>query len=210
MSSYKLAACRLPGLFIILLGLFLGGCNSEPGNISFSAVIESVSANGIMVSTADDVSFTRAAVFYSQDLQLDFQPAAGQTVILTIRPEVRESYPVQVTAVKIELIKNDTVSYQKITAAEAKGMTDNGQGIILDVRTEEEYNEGHIAGALLLPLAEVEARAAEVLPDKAKAVLVYCRSGRRSALAAQALTQLGYSNVYDLGGINSWPYDVVK
>lgn len=81
--------------------------------------------------------------------------------------------------------------------------------VLLDVRTAEEYAEGHIAGATLLPVDDVEAGAAEVLPDKNKVIYVYCRSGRRSAIAAAALADLGYVNVYDMGGLNDWPYGTV-
>lgn len=82
--------------------------------------------------------------------------------------------------------------------------------IILDVRTEEEFAEGHIPNAVLLPDTEVKQRAEELLPDKEQTILVYCRSGRRSALAAQELADMGYTNVYDFGGILDWTGDVVK
>ena len=99
--------------------------------------------------------------------------------------------------------------YREITAAEAADMMVEGV-VILDVRTQAEYDEGHIPGAVLLPNDEVAARAGEVLPDKEQTILVYCRSGRRSALAAQALAELGYTAVYDFGGIQSWNGEVVK
>jgi rhodanese-related sulfurtransferase len=83
------------------------------------------------------------------------------------------------------------------------------QPIILDVRTPEEYEEGHIEGAILIPDNEITAKAEELLSDKNATILVYCRSGRRSALAAQALSELGYNKIYDFGGIIDWPYDVV-
>lgn len=82
--------------------------------------------------------------------------------------------------------------------------------IILDVRTQAEFAEGHIPNALLLPDNEIKQRAEELLPDKEQTILVYCRSGRRSELAAKELIQLGYTNVYDFGGILDWTGDVVK
>ncbi|MGF7142900.1 rhodanese-related sulfurtransferase [Anaerotaenia torta] len=98
----------------------------------------------------------------------------------------------------------------KIDAKQAKEMMDTDSGlIILDVRTQEEYEESHIKGALLLPDYEISEKAEEQLKDKNTALLVYCRSGRRSALAAQALSDLGYTSVYDFGGIIDWPYDVI-
>lgn len=82
--------------------------------------------------------------------------------------------------------------------------------VLLDVRTAEEYEAGHIQGALLIPEQELAAKAPEMLPDLETPIFVYCRSGRRSALAAQALVDLGYLQVYDFGGINDWPHGLVK
>lgn len=101
--------------------------------------------------------------------------------------------------------------YHKLSAAEAKTVMDTEENVvILDVREQYEYDEGHIQGAVLLPSGSVTAKAAEVLPDKDQKILVYCRSGNRSATAARALVSLGYTQIYDFGGIIDWPYDVVK
>jgi len=98
--------------------------------------------------------------------------------------------------------------YQKISPEEAKQMMDSDAAyILLDVRTEEEFAEGHIAGAILIPDYELAEHAASELPDKSARILLYCRSGRRSANAANLLIELGYTNVYDFGGILDWPYD---
>ena len=105
--------------------------------------------------------------------------------------------------------KSGEATYMNITAAEAKRLMDSEKGyIILDVRTQEEYEEGHIPGAVLIPDTEVEARAEGELPDKDQLILVYCRSGRRSKLAAQILVKLGYTNIKEFGGIIDWPYEV--
>lgn len=99
--------------------------------------------------------------------------------------------------------------YMNITAEEAKVLMDSQEGyIILDVRTQEEYDEGHIPGAILIPNTEIEARAEEELPDKDQLILVYCRSGRRSKQAAEILVELGYTNIKEFGGIIDWPYEV--
>jgi rhodanese-related sulfurtransferase len=79
--------------------------------------------------------------------------------------------------------------------------------IILDVRTEEEYNESHIPDAILIPDYEIMTKAEQVLTDKEQLILVYCRSGRRSKNASQALAELGYTNVKEFGGIIDWPYE---
>ena len=98
--------------------------------------------------------------------------------------------------------------YVNITAEEAKQIMDSEEGyIILDVRTQEEYDEGHIPGAILIPNTEMEAQVEEILTDKAQLILVYCRSGRRSKIAAEALVELGYTNIKEFGGIIDWPYE---
>ena len=99
--------------------------------------------------------------------------------------------------------------YVNITAEEAKQIMDSEEGyIILDVRTQEEYDQGHIPGAILIPDTEIKDKAEEVLTDKDQLILVYCRSGRRSKLAAEALVELGYTNIKEFGGIIDWPYEV--
>lgn len=99
-------------------------------------------------------------------------------------------------------------SYQQISQQEAKEMMDSQEVILLDVREQEEYDQGHIPGAVLLPVGTIsEETAGAVIPEKEDTVLVYCRSGNRSKTAAAALAQLGYTNVYEFGGINTWPYE---
>lgn len=100
---------------------------------------------------------------------------------------------------------------QKISQEEARERMEAGDVIVLDVREQEEYDSGHIPGAVLLPLGAIDREsAAEVIPEKDATVLVYCRSGSRSKRAAKALAELGYTGVYEFGGIMTWPYDVVK
>ena len=102
-------------------------------------------------------------------------------------------------------------TYQQITQKEAKDMMDTQEVIVLDVREQDEFDAGHISGALLLPVGSItKETAAAVIPETDSVVLVYCRSGNRSKTASKALTDLGYTNVYEFGGINDWPYDVVS
>lgn len=96
-----------------------------------------------------------------------------------------------------------------ITAQQAKEIMDTQEGyIILDTRTQEEYDEGHIPGAILIPYDEIIEKAEGILTDKDQLILVYCRSGRRSKIAAQSLVELGYTNIKEFGGIIDWPYGV--
>ena len=104
-----------------------------------------------------------------------------------------------------------SATYEQISGAEAKALMDSESGyIIIDARTQEEYDEGHIPGAILIPEYEIAARAENELPDKDQLILVYCRSGRRSKIAADELVKLGYTNVKEFGGIIDWEYEIVK
>ena len=105
--------------------------------------------------------------------------------------------------------KNQEAVYMNITAAEAKEIMDSEEGyVILDVRTQAEYDKAHIPGAVLIPNTEIEERAEEELTNKDQLILVYCRSGRRSKQAAEILVELGYTNIREFGGILDWPYEV--
>ena len=102
-------------------------------------------------------------------------------------------------------------TYEQITAEQAKTIMDTEKDyIIIDARTEEEFAEGHIENAILIPEYEIANRAEKELPDKEQLILVYCRSGRRSKIASEELVKLGYTNVKEFGGIVDWPYKTVK
>ena len=102
-------------------------------------------------------------------------------------------------------------TYEQITTEQAKNIMDTEKDyVIIDARTEEEFAEGHIENAILIPEYEIAQRAEKELPDKEQLILVYCRSGRRSKIASEELVKLGYTNVKEFGGIIDWPYDVVK
>ena len=104
-----------------------------------------------------------------------------------------------------------SASYDQIGGAEAKALMDSESGyIIIDARTQSEYDEGHIPGAILIPEYEIADRAEKELHDKNQLILVYCRSGRRSKIAAEELVKLGYTNVKEFGGIIDWEYEIVK
>lgn len=106
---------------------------------------------------------------------------------------------------------NSEAVRRTVTAEEGRELLDNTTGaVLLDVRTEEEYLESRIAGAVLLPVDNVGAEVEGLIPDKSTPIVVYCRSGRRSALAADTLEKLGYLAIYDMGGIIDWPYETVS
>ena len=102
-------------------------------------------------------------------------------------------------------------TYEQITAEQAKTIMDTEKDyIIIDARTEEEFADGHIEGAIMIPEYEIAQRAEMELPDKDALILVYCRSGRRSKIASEELVKLGYTNVKEFGGIIDWQYRIVK
>lgn len=115
--------------------------------------------------------------------------------------------PTSITVAK----KGEKIMYEEISQEKAKEIMDgDGEYIVLDVREKDEFDEGHISGAVLLPYTQIDDRAEEMLPDKEKLILVYCRSGRRSKIAASSLIALGYTNVKEFGGIIDWQYGIVK
>ena len=102
-------------------------------------------------------------------------------------------------------------AYMNITQEEAKKIMDSQTGyVILDVREQDEFDAGHIPGATLIPYGSIEEKAPSMLPDKEQLILVYCRSGRRSKIAAEALEKMGYTNIKEFGGIIDWPYEIVE
>ncbi len=119
----------------------------------------------------------------------------------------------QTAPVQPEPVQQETALeavYARITPEEAKERMGQEGVIVLDVRTQEEYDSGHIEGAILLPVDQIKDQAMKVLPDKESEILVYCRSGNRSKAASEALVDMGYMKVFDFGGINDWPYETVK
>ena len=111
----------------------------------------------------------------------------------------------------VEVGKAESVAvYKKISAPEVKAFMDSGEPyILIDVRTDQEFQESHIQGAILIPSTEIKNRAVSELPNTDSLIFVYCRSGRRSSMVAKELILLGYSRVYDIGGIVAWPYGTV-
>jgi rhodanese-related sulfurtransferase len=131
-------------------------------------------------------------------------------VMLTAcRTEKAEDISISVSE-SAEITEDVVLTYEQISAEDAKKLMDTASDyIIVDARTTEEFAEGHIPNAILIPEYEIADRAPAELPDKDRLILVYCRSGRRSKIASQALVELGYTNVKEFGGIIDWPYDVV-
>ncbi len=103
-----------------------------------------------------------------------------------------------------------TTGYTIIKADEAKKMMDAGNVIVVDVRTDSEYADKHIPNAINIPVESITTKQPDLLPDLNQTILVYCRTGIRAATASQKLVEIGYTKVYDMGGIVDWPYETVK
>ncbi len=215
---HRIKSCLLMVCIILVL---LAGCSQtsleqpleENDYIEFVGVIVSIDNGNWVVTTTYDVGFDKASVSFIEHVAIPFNPMVGQQIAFTIEPLIRESYPVQVTAVKVSLVdtQRPTATYIRISAKEAKRIMDEEQEVIvLDVRTLSEFQQGHIEGAILLPVDEIQDRARALLSDFDQKILVYCRSGSRSAMAARMLIEMGYTQVLDFGGIIHWPYEIVK
>ena len=106
---------------------------------------------------------------------------------------------------------SENVSYQQITQEKAKEMMQADDGhIIVDVRRQDEYDSGHIPGAILIPNESIGTECPKELPDLNQIIMIYCRSGRRSKEASQKLADMGYTHIYEFGGIIDWTGEIVK
>ena len=212
----KLVALLLS--LICMLGLV--GCNSRSMNYiianepNITGVVKEANENAILIENEKGEYWVSLNV-ENKDSTTHFN--LGDEVVVYYNGIIAESYPMQINTVYAITLKepadraenNQEAVYVNITAEEAKQIMDSEEGyIILDVRTQEEYDQGHIPGAILIPDNEVKVTAEDVLTDKDQLILVYCRSGRRSKLASEILVELGYTNIKEFGGIIDWPYEI--
>ena len=157
-------------------------------------------------TTADTIALTTATSTINNDTTIT--SVLTSTVVLsnTTTPETTANSTTEEATITTE----EVPMVQKISPEEAKDMMEQGGVVIVDVRRADEYAEGHIPGAILVPNETILTEAASALPDRNAILLVYCRSGRRSAEAAEKLISLGYRHVYDFGGILDWNYETTK
>ncbi len=108
-----------------------------------------------------------------------------------------------------ESVEKEMPNFNRIDSNTAKEMMDSGQElIIVDVRTDVEYESGHVVGAINIPVEQITSGDFGSLTDKSKTILIYCRSGNRSRTASRFLAENGYENIYDFGGIIDWKYEI--
>ena len=208
-------------LIVVLLICMLGlvGCNNRSMNYiianepNITGVVKEANEQSILIENEKGEYWVSLNV-ENKDSTTHFN--LGDEVVVYYNGIIAESYPMQINTVYAITLKepadraenNREAVYVNITAEEAKQIMDSEEGyVILDVRTQEEYDQGHIPGAILIPDTEVEVTAEDVLTDKDQLILVYCRSGRRSKLASEILVELGYTNIKEFGGIIDWPYE---
>ena len=209
-------------LIVVLLICMLGlvGCNNRSMNYiianepNITGVVKEANEQSILIENEKGEYWVSLNV-ENKDSTTHFN--LGDEVVVYYNGIIAESYPMQINTVYAITLKepadraenNQEAVYVNITAEEAKQIMDSEEGyIILDVRTQEEYDQGHIPGAILIPDTEVKVTAEDVLTDKDQLILVYCRSGRRSKLASEILVELGYTNIKEFGGIIDWPYEI--
>jgi rhodanese-related sulfurtransferase len=201
---------------LIILTLFSMGCkrgdtnNSEVAKEDFvfqGKIIEKTDENNFIVRDVESGDLISLIITDEVEVldNISKEFNIGNLVKFEADSDVMESWPLKVNLFRI--IENEEASYIKIDQDLAKKLMDTQEVIVLDVRTIDEYNEGNIEKSLLLPVDDIE-EADKILPDKDVTILVYCRSGNRSKTASEKLIDMGYKNIYDFGGINTWKYEL--
>lgn len=227
---------RILCLAVVLL--LIVGCTMTGKSNSSSSLASSESLSGIILNRTDDsllllvqlsnssedergfviLSVNKECKIYSDD-NTPLSIGSLEVGILVEATALGEFHdkrtPKEVTTTitsnELHIQKRTSGEYQKISAEVAKGIMNQTEYFyLLDVRSEEEYLEERIVGAVSVPVTEIRELIEEVVPTKQSVIMVYCRSGVRSASAAETLISLGYLNVFDIGGILSWPYDTVS
>ncbi len=208
----------------VLMVLALASCGNgadkeaEPGqetpNIEITGIdgriIEIVDGAYITIRNEQDTS-----IYYKIDISngLVFNNGVAEELnpdnVITADVKIVDGDLLPKETVLVRITGNKAPDYKRIDAEQAKEMIDEGDVIIVDVRTRVEYEDGYIPDAYNVPLDQIEIGIGNITANKDDTILVYCRSGNRSKVAARLLTEMGYNNVYDFGGIVDWPYDVI-
>ncbi|MDF2567425.1 MAG: Rhodanese domain protein [Oscillospiraceae bacterium] len=216
-------------VFITTILFALCACSNQ--NATLTGTVESVGEDSLMIqaiNTPEFENYKNVIIRIDEETQIkniqkatdshkDFKP--GDVVKVTYNGLIMQSLPPKVDAIKIVqqreagTLKSGSSprTYREITPEDAKYMMDTEKDVvILDVRTKEESDTGHIKNSILIPDTEIASEVESKVPDKSKRILVYCRSGNRSKIASEVLIKMGYQNVYEFGGITDWPYETVK
>lgn len=182
---------------------------TEAVNIS-GRVVEIVDGDYIIIRNEEN-----STIYYKIDISGGMKMKKGVSAeihsdsVISVSIEMLNENSLPKEVKLVEITENKFPEYSIIDAQQAKKMMDEGNVIILDVRTKSEYDLGHIPDAYILSVDMVKDGINNIIPDKQAVILVYCKSGNRSKVASRILTEMGYENIYDFGGIIDWPYDIV-
>jgi len=204
---------------ILTIILVVSGCktnsitetpDSENGSIGISGrIIEIVDKEHIIIRNEEDTS-----IYFKIDISGGMTVASGVDAnlnpdnVITADVKMINSDTIPRETELVSITGNNSPDYRILNAKQAKAMIDEGGVLIVDVRTRTEYESGYIHEAYNVPLDQIKKSFKNITENKDDKILVYCRSGNRSKVAARILTEMGYTNVYDFGGIVDWPYDV--
>lgn len=203
--------------FLLMFTLItLNGCNTQPNpsttlsNATEITLEGIVLTNGTVFVTKSNSAFQLTHELISMIMPSSQELTVGSLTEFVIQPEILESYPMQANVISIRLLDDQPPVIQAPIYTGPKVINHMPKDShFIDVRTPEEYAEGHIEGAINLPLDNLEALIANQAPDLTDTIMVYCRSGNRSATAAKRLKELNYAIVFDLGGINAYQGEFV-
>ncbi len=183
----------------------------QPESSDISGRVLEIESGRILIRNEDDTSLyyylqTGGSIEFAQGIEgpVEHDNVIKAKVLITDG----ESLPIE--ARLLEITSNVSPSYTVINAEQAKEMIDEGDTVIIDVRTIPEYGDGHIPDSYNVPLDEISQGIDRITADREAIILIYCKSGNRSKIAARIITELGYTNVYDFGGIVDWPYEIVN
>lgn len=196
--------------------LSLSGCATEPSPLTTLTNATEITLEGIVLSNGSVfVTKSNLALQLNHELMSLTLPDNQEVVIgslteFVIHPEISESYPMQARVISTRLLDEKTPVIEAPIYSGPKVINHMPKDShFIDVRTPAEFAEGHIQGAINLPLNDLEGLISTQAPNLNDTIMVYCRSGNRSATAAKLLKQLNYSIVFDLGGINAYQGELV-
>ncbi|NLC40768.1 MAG: rhodanese-like domain-containing protein [Clostridiaceae bacterium] len=192
-------------VLILVLVFSLVACGKDDNKIEAVRL----KANSYLVVSEDD--FSRqigdlVTISFPDKLE---QPPVGSLAAISLSGTIRESYPPQTDAKAVEIINEKAKVVTDPNTAERIAWHLGENVFLIDVRTEAEYTDGHISGAILMPADVIADRLIDEIPDREAVLLLYCRSGNRSAAAAKIVRELGYSVVIDAGGIITYEGDPI-
>lgn len=212
MKKYTLVTTLILSVILVITACNSNGSDSKNKDTTGieGRIIEIVDGEYIIIRNEADTSIyykidTSGGLVVSMDVNEELNP--DNVIAADVNIINPDKIPQEVKLVSITA--NKVPDYRVIDAAKAKEMIDAGGVLVVDVRTRTEFESGYIPDAYNVPLDQIENGFKNVTQNKDDVILVYCRSGNRSKVAARQLTEMGYTNVYDFGGIISWPYDIV-